>query len=187
VSLVSSRKTAASIGNEPGLALETEASAEDGSRTGFSVHPGLSACSGGGPGRGRRCMHDFCTISLSDRLTPPGHPESRGAAAAALGDFVVVSNNRRSLAATGSWPGPPGAAGRGAHQPPFPVVLPPNGPPEEQSACTGVGDLTPRPGRHMLQPGAGGQQHHPGLQDGRIVTPPRSIQALNWARPDQIG
>ena len=41
-------------------------------------------------------MHDFCTISLSDRLTPWGVIEKRLQAAAA-GDFVVALYNPRSL------------------------------------------------------------------------------------------
>jgi cobalt-precorrin 5A hydrolase/precorrin-3B C17-methyltransferase len=41
-------------------------------------------------------MHDFCTISLSDRLTPWEVIERRLAAAAA-GDFVVALYNPRSL------------------------------------------------------------------------------------------
>ena len=41
-------------------------------------------------------MHDFCTISLSDRLTPWEVIETRLRAAAA-GDFVVALYNPRSL------------------------------------------------------------------------------------------
>ena len=41
-------------------------------------------------------MHDFCTISLSDRLTPWEVIEKRLQAAAA-GDFVVALYNPRSL------------------------------------------------------------------------------------------
>jgi cobalt-precorrin 5A hydrolase/precorrin-3B C17-methyltransferase len=41
-------------------------------------------------------MHDFCTISLSDRLTPWEVIERRLRAAAA-GDFVVALYNPRSL------------------------------------------------------------------------------------------
>jgi cobalt-precorrin 5A hydrolase/precorrin-3B C17-methyltransferase len=41
-------------------------------------------------------MHDFCTISLSDRLTPWDVIEKRLQAAAA-GDFVVALYNPRSL------------------------------------------------------------------------------------------
>ena len=40
-------------------------------------------------------MHDFCTISLSDRLTPWSVIEGRLSAAAA-GDFVVALYNPRS-------------------------------------------------------------------------------------------
>jgi cobalt-precorrin 5A hydrolase/precorrin-3B C17-methyltransferase len=41
-------------------------------------------------------MHDFCTISLSDRLTPWAVIERR-LQAAATGDFVVALYNPRSL------------------------------------------------------------------------------------------
>ena len=40
-------------------------------------------------------MHDFCTVSLSDRLTPWGVIEQR-LKAAASGDFVVALYNPRS-------------------------------------------------------------------------------------------
>ena len=41
-------------------------------------------------------MHDFCTVSLSDRLTPWSVIERRLSAAAA-GDFVVALYNPRSI------------------------------------------------------------------------------------------
>jgi cobalt-precorrin 5A hydrolase/precorrin-3B C17-methyltransferase len=41
-------------------------------------------------------MHDFCTVSLSDRLTPWAVIEKRLQAAAA-GDFVVALYNPRSM------------------------------------------------------------------------------------------
>ena len=51
----------------------------------------LAAAKAGAP-----LMHDFCTISLSDRLTPWPVIERRLQAAAA-GDFVVALYNPRSL------------------------------------------------------------------------------------------
>jgi len=66
-----------------------------GDRPGFSVHPGLSALQLAAARAGAPLMHDFCTVSLSDRLTPWPVIERRLQAAAA-GDFVVALYNPRS-------------------------------------------------------------------------------------------
>jgi cobalt-precorrin 5A hydrolase/precorrin-3B C17-methyltransferase len=78
-----------------GLALELWLARPAAERPGFSVHPGLSALQLAAARAGAPLMHDFCTISLSDRLTPWEVIERRLRAAAA-GDFVVALYNPRS-------------------------------------------------------------------------------------------
>ena len=78
-----------------GLALELwlQKQAED--RPAFAVHPGLSALQLAAARVGAPLMHDFCTVSLSDRLTPWPVIEQRLEGAGA-GDFVVALYNPRS-------------------------------------------------------------------------------------------
>ncbi len=78
-----------------GLALELWLQLPSNSRPGFAVHPGISALQLAAARAGAPLMHDFCTISLSDRLTPWEVIERRLRAAAA-GDFVVALYNPRS-------------------------------------------------------------------------------------------
>ncbi|WP_411869733.1 precorrin-3B C(17)-methyltransferase [Vulcanococcus limneticus] len=78
-----------------GLALEQWMALEAGDRPGFTVHPGISALQLAAARAGAPLMHDFCTVSLSDRLTPWAVIERRLRAAAA-GDFVVALYNPRS-------------------------------------------------------------------------------------------
>lgn len=79
-----------------GLALELWLERPALERPGFEVHPGLSALQLAAARAGAPLMHDFCTISLSDRLTPWEVIERR-LRAAAEGDFVVALYNPRSL------------------------------------------------------------------------------------------
>lgn len=79
-----------------GLALELWLQQPPQERPRFEVHPGLSALQLAAARAGAPLMHDFCTISLSDRLTPWPVIERRLQAAAA-GDFVVALYNPRSL------------------------------------------------------------------------------------------
>lgn len=79
-----------------GLALELWLRQPQQDRPRFEVHPGLSALQLAAARAGAPLMHDFCTISLSDRLTPWPVIERRLQAAAA-GDFVVALYNPRSL------------------------------------------------------------------------------------------
>jgi len=79
-----------------GLALELWLELDDADRPDFAVHPGLSALQLAAARCGAPLMHDFCTISLSDRLTPWAVIERR-LLAAAQGDFVVALYNPRSL------------------------------------------------------------------------------------------
>jgi cobalt-precorrin 5A hydrolase/precorrin-3B C17-methyltransferase len=79
-----------------GLALEQWLERDAFDRPGFQVHPGISALQLAAARAGAPLMHDFCTISLSDRLTPWEVIERRLRAAAA-GDFVVGLYNPRSL------------------------------------------------------------------------------------------
>jgi len=78
-----------------GLALELWLQQPADGRPGFTVHPGISALQLAAARVGAPLMHDFCTISLSDRLTPWRVIEQRLRAAAA-GDFVVALYNPRS-------------------------------------------------------------------------------------------
>ena len=79
-----------------GLALELWLQRPADGRPRFTVHPGISALQLAAARAGAPLMHDFCTISLSDRLTPWAVIERRLEAAAA-GDFVVALYNPRSL------------------------------------------------------------------------------------------
>jgi cobalt-precorrin 5A hydrolase/precorrin-3B C17-methyltransferase len=78
-----------------GLALELWLARAAAERPAFEVHPGLSALQLAAARAGAPLMHDFCAISLSDRLTPWPVIERRLRAAAA-GDFVVALYNPRS-------------------------------------------------------------------------------------------
>ncbi|MDA0716807.1 MAG: precorrin-3B C(17)-methyltransferase [Cyanobacteria bacterium] len=79
-----------------GLALELWLASHVDGRPSFSVHPGISALQLAAARAGAPLMHDFCTISLSDRLTPWAVIERR-LQAAATGDFVIALYNPRSL------------------------------------------------------------------------------------------
>lgn len=79
-----------------GLALELWLQLPVLDRPAFTVHPGLSALQLAAARAGAPLMHDFCTISLSDRLTPWEVIERR-LKGAASGDFVVALYNPRSL------------------------------------------------------------------------------------------
>ncbi|MEB3194093.1 MAG: precorrin-3B C(17)-methyltransferase [Cyanobacteriota bacterium] len=78
-----------------GLALELWCALPELDRPAFAVHPGVSALQMAAARVGAPLMHDFCTISLSDRLTPWPLIERR-LQAAADGDFVVALYNPRS-------------------------------------------------------------------------------------------
>jgi cobalt-precorrin 5A hydrolase/precorrin-3B C17-methyltransferase len=93
VALVSSGESG--IYGMAGLALELWLAQAANQRPGFAVHPGISAVQLAAARIGAPLMHDFCTISLSDRLTPWSVIEQRLLAAAA-GDFVVALYNPRS-------------------------------------------------------------------------------------------
>ena len=78
-----------------GLALELWWELPVLDRPPFAVHPGISALQLAAAQVGAPLMHDLCTISLSDRLTPWPLIERRLTAAAAA-DFVVALYNPRS-------------------------------------------------------------------------------------------
>ncbi|GCE64542.1 precorrin-3B C(17)-methyltransferase [cyanobiont of Ornithocercus magnificus] len=78
-----------------GLALDLWLRQPSQERPSFQVHPGVSALQLAAARVGAPLMHDFCTVSLSDRLTPWDVIESR-VRAAAEGDFVVAFYNPRS-------------------------------------------------------------------------------------------
>ena len=79
-----------------GLALELLLQQPEQDRPSFSVHPGISAFQLAAARAGAPLMHDFCCVSLSDRLTPWTVIEKRLEAAAA-GDFVLALYNPRSM------------------------------------------------------------------------------------------
>ena len=78
-----------------GLALEQWLALPLQEQPSFAVHPGISAFQMAAARLGAPLMHDLCTISLSDRLTPWEVIEQRLKGAAA-GDFVVALYNPRS-------------------------------------------------------------------------------------------
>ena len=78
-----------------GLALELWLQEPADARPSFTVHPGISALQLAAAQAGAPLMHDFCTVSLSDRLTPWPVIEQR-LEAAGEGDFVVALYNPRS-------------------------------------------------------------------------------------------
>ena len=78
-----------------GLALELWLTQPPSDRPQFQVHPGLSALQLAAAKAGAPLMHDFCSVSLSDRLTPWSKIETR-LKSAASGDFVVALYNPRS-------------------------------------------------------------------------------------------
>jgi len=93
VALISSGESG--IYGMAGLALEQWLALPVIERPLFQVHPGISALQLAAARAGAPLMHDFCTISLSDRLTPWPVIEDRLRGAAA-GDFVVALYNPRS-------------------------------------------------------------------------------------------
>lgn len=78
-----------------GLAMELWLQEPPDERPNFTVHPGISALQLAAAKAGAPLMHDFCTISLSDRLTP-WHVIEQRIKSAATGDFVVALYNPRS-------------------------------------------------------------------------------------------
>ena len=151
-----------------GLALELWLSQSPGQRPSFEVHPGISALQLAAARAGAPLMHDFCTISLSDRLTPWEVIEKRLAAAAA-GDFVVALYNPRSKGR--DWQlaraqelllaGRPGTT---------PVALARQlGRPEEQVSLHTLGDLPIEQVDMLTLVLVGNSTSR--TQDGRMVTP----------------
>lgn len=114
----------------------------DWNRTTLQVTPGISALQAAAARIGAPIGHDFCTISLSDLLTPFEEIEKR-LKAATEGDFVVafynpVSKRRRTQLARAQ---EVLVVGRG---PDVPVVLARNlGREEETIEVIKLGDLTP--------------------------------------------
>ncbi|MEQ8394509.1 precorrin-3B C(17)-methyltransferase [Thalassobaculum sp.] len=114
----------------------------DWGRVAVQVSPGVSALQAAAARIGAPLGHDFCTISLSDLLTPWAAIEGR-IKAAAEGDFVVafynpVSRRRRTQLHAAK-------AALSAHRPAdTPVVLARSlGRPEETVAVTTLADLDP--------------------------------------------
>jgi len=79
-----------------GLALELWLEESCDSRPLFQVHPGISAFQMAAAKLGAPFMHDFCSISLSDLLTPWNQIETR-IRSAAQGDFVLAIFNPKSI------------------------------------------------------------------------------------------
>ena len=79
-----------------GLALELWLNERVDSRPLFHVHPGISSFQMAAAKLGAPFMHDFCSISLSDLLTPWNQIEKR-IKSAAIGDFVLAIFNPKSI------------------------------------------------------------------------------------------
>tara|TARA_Y100000766_G_scaffold280946_1_gene291610 strand:- start:183 stop:1940 length:1758 start_codon:yes stop_codon:yes gene_type:complete len=79
-----------------GLALELWLNERVDSRPLFQVHPGISSFQMAAAKLGAPLMNDFCTISLSDLLTPWNKIEQR-ILSAAKGDFVIAIFNPKSI------------------------------------------------------------------------------------------
>tara|TARA_B100000965_G_scaffold274073_1_gene232086 strand:+ start:282 stop:2174 length:1893 start_codon:yes stop_codon:yes gene_type:complete len=94
VSLVSSGDSG--IYGMAGLALDLWLDEAVESRPLLQVHPGISSFQMAGAKLGAPFMHDFCTISLSDLLTPWKQIEKR-IISAAKGDFVLAIFNPKSI------------------------------------------------------------------------------------------
>ncbi len=71
----------------------------DGKQPSVQVFPGISALQSASSRVGAPLMHDFCTVSLSDLLTPWEVIEKR-LNAAAMGDFITVFYNPKSKTRT---------------------------------------------------------------------------------------
>jgi len=79
-----------------GLALELWLNESVDTRPLFQVHPGISSFQMAAAKLGAPLMNDFCTISLSDLLTPWKKIEER-IVSAAKGDFVIAIFNPKSI------------------------------------------------------------------------------------------
>ncbi len=79
-----------------GLLLELIQKVNKDFRPSFEVHPGISSMQLAAALGGAPLMNDFCSISLSDKLTPWESIEKR-IAGALLGDFVITIFNPQSL------------------------------------------------------------------------------------------
>ena len=79
-----------------GLLLELLQKIEKKYRPYFEVHPGISSVQLAAALSGAPLMNDFCSISLSDKLTPWPLIEKR-IKGALLGDFVIVFFNPQSI------------------------------------------------------------------------------------------
>ncbi len=83
-----------------GMASLTYTMAEDYPEVSVEVIPGVTAALSGGALLGAPLIHDFCLISLSDRLTPWKIIEKR-LRAAVDADFVIVLYNPESKSRSG--------------------------------------------------------------------------------------
>ncbi|WP_288246481.1 precorrin-3B C(17)-methyltransferase [uncultured Prochlorococcus sp.] len=79
-----------------GLLLELLQKIKKESRPYFEVHPGISSVQLAAAISGAPLMNDFCSISLSDKLTPWSLIEQR-ISGALLGDFVIALFNPQSV------------------------------------------------------------------------------------------
>ena len=78
-----------------GLALELWLEEPEMNRPAFSIHPGISAVQIAASKVGAPLMNDFCTISLSDKLTPWEVIKER-LRGALIGDFAIAIYNPKS-------------------------------------------------------------------------------------------
>ncbi len=93
VALISSGESG--IYGMAGLALELYLEQPENERPLFQVHPGITAMQLAAAKTGAPLMNDFCSISLSDLLTPWSKIQER-IKGAAIGDFVIAFYNPKS-------------------------------------------------------------------------------------------
>lgn len=152
----------------------------DWNRLDIAVAPGISALQAAAARIGAPINHDFCTVSLSDLLTPWEDIERR-LQAAADGDFVValynpVSQRRRTQL----------AAARDilltGRPPDTPVVLARNlGRDGESVRVVRLGDLTPDDADMLTLVLIGSS--HTRLWNGRVYTPRGYARKMDGATP----
>ena len=150
----------------------------DWNRVAVRVVPGISALQAAAARIGAPIGHDFCTISLSDLLTPWAQIERR-LQAAAEGDFVVAFYNPVSRRRT--WQLGEAQAILRAHRPAdTPVVIARQlGRPEEQVSVTTLADLDPAriDMLTVLLVGASTSRAIPRTDGGQWVYTPRGYAA----------
>jgi cobalt-precorrin 5A hydrolase/precorrin-3B C17-methyltransferase len=160
----------------------------DWNRAAVRVVPGISALQAAAARIGAPIGHDFCTVSLSDLLTPWAQIERR-LQAAAEGDFVVALYNPVSRRRT--WQLGRAREILGAHRPAgTPVVIARQlGRPDERVSVTTLAELDPTAIDMLtvLLIGASTTRAVPRGDGGRWVYTPRGYAAKHATTGDDAG